>query len=171
MRFCKGEIATATVIAIAVITFVGGFLFTKANPFQYFKSSKTTQSEKYHLKTELKEPVLLGDKIEFRTEKIDSKGNSVKIPKLTIWERITGFISSLSIWTIVFIVVSVVFFGGTPIIWAIGKYRSLKQTLKNTVSAIRETDEETYKKLKPVLSAKHDQKDKRIIDDIKKELH
>lgn len=171
MKNKRGEITTALVVLIAAGALIFGTMFPKLNPLNYFKSSRATQTEKHHIKSEVKTPIQFGDKIEFKTEKIESKGNAVFTPKLSLWERITGFIKDLGIWTIIFIVVSVLFFGGAPIVWAIKKYQTVKQTLRNTVSAIREVDEETYNKLKPVLSAKHDLKDKKVIDEIKKELH
>lgn len=168
----RGEITTAVVILIAAGTLFLGTMLPKLNPLKYLSKSTATQTEKSHKKIELKNPqVTPSGEVVYGYQKYDIKDNNVFTPKLTMWERITGFISSLSIWTIAFLVISVLFFGGAPIVWAVGKYKTLRQTLKNTVSAIKEADEETYKKLKPVLNAKHDVKDKRVIDDIKKELH
>lgn len=101
----------------------------------------------------------------FTTEQQETKAS------LTFMQKVGRFIGGLTVTTIIFIVLALVFFGGTPIVWAVRKYFAVKSALKSTVAAIREIPTDDYEKIKPVLAQKHDKTDRQVIDSIKKELH
>lgn len=92
-------------------------------------------------------------------------------PKLTLSQKIGRFVSGLSTWTLLLGVGVFVLFGGTPFVILWRKYLEYRQAMKATVSAIRETDAETYERLKPHLAGKMDRRDKRVVDKMKRELN
>lgn len=178
----RGEVATLTVLVIAGVALLLGTLAPQLNPFNsLFNKGGTPDASKqtatWTKQTEIQTPVLLetksGDKAAVATkiERVYDTGAESRPRKLTFMERVGSFFARLTTWTFVFIVVSLVFFGGMPIVWIAQKYITMKNAFKNTVSAIREVDHETYEKLKPHLAAKHDKKDRVVIDKIKSELN
>lgn len=91
-------------------------------------------------------------------------------PRLTIGQRIGSFFSNLSFVGILFIVLSLLFFGGAPIVWVARKYFDAKNALKNTVKAIKEIPTDKFEAIAPTLSANMDKKDKALIAKIKASL-
>lgn len=181
MKNQRGEVTTGIVVAIAVGTFLFGVIAsTKLNPFKLFHKSAANKKASWTKQTEKSEPVLLFDKdkkavaVGTKIEKIYDTGIEEATPKKTIGEKIGDFFAGLTTWGLVFVGVSLLFFGGTPIVWAWRKYAVVKDALKKTVQAIRDTKKEepqVYDKLKPKLAAAHDKRDRVVIDKIKTELN
>lgn len=175
----RGEIATLTVVAIAAVALFLGTLAPSLNPFHGLfggQQSAANQKASWTRQDEIQKPVLLSSAggvpiaVGTQVERHYNTGVDERPVKLTLGQRIGRFFAGLGTWGLIFIVVSLVFFGGTPIVWLFRKYTVMKHAFKNTVSAIRETDEETYAKLKPKLQAKHDKRDRQLIDKLKAEL-
>lgn len=176
MKRSKGEITTAAVILISVGSLILGLMAPKFNPFRFERSSANKKAS-WTLQTEKTKPVLLTDKkgeavaVGNEIERVYNTGKEEITPKKTLGEKIGEFFSRLTTAGLVFVVVSLLFFGGAPLVWVYRRYKTVKNALKNTVAAIREVDDETYTKLKPVLAANHEKKDRIVIDEIKKELN
>lgn len=178
----KGEIATLTVLAIAAVALLVGTLAPTLNPFNsvFGKGAQpdaSKQTASWTKQTEIQTPVLLETKsgdhaaVGTKVERVYDTGAEARPVKLTFGERIGAFFAHLTTWGVVFVIVSLVFFGGAPLVWLSKKYFDMKGAFKNTVAAIREVDHDTYEKLKPKLEAKHDKKDRKMVDKIKSELN
>lgn len=87
--------------------------------------------------------------------------------KLTIGQRIGQFFGKLSLWGIVFVAVSLIFFGGAPIMWVFGKYLTAKHALLNTVEAIERMKSDDKEKFKSMLLQEQDTKDVNYIKKLK----
>jgi len=90
--------------------------------------------------------------------------------KLTLGQRIGRFFSGLSVAGLLFILASLVFFGGAPIVWVAQKYFAAKRALRNTVKAIKEIPTEQFEAIKPALSSNQDKADKELIARLKAKL-
>ena len=175
----RGEVATLVVVGIAAVALLVGTIMPKLNPFNnlfgggHLDASKQTAT--WSRQDEIQTPVLLksGDAIAVGTkvERHYDTGTEEKPLALTFAQRIGKFFAGLTTWGLIFIIASLAFFGGAPLIWLFRKYSVIKQTLRSTIAAIRETDNETFEKLKPHLAEHHDRRDKKIVDKIKSELH
>lgn len=126
--------------------------------------------------TEIRKPVLCGDVDgkQYVAEEIErhyTTSKSVTQPKLTFMQKIGNFISNLSWTAVIFIVVSLVFFGGAPIVWAVKKYFGLRNAFKNTIAGIRDLPPEVYEKATDTLAKAQDTADKKLVDKMKAELH
>lgn len=170
----RGEVLTVVLITIAA-TFIVTSLLPDLNPLKTLAPSGAARQEASWTRTSEK-PVILESKsvpgqAVVAYERTYDTGAEVKTPKLTWQERVGRFISGLSMWSAIFILVSLLFFGGAPIVWVVRKYFVLRSAFKNTVAGIRETDDETFNKLKIHLAAKQDKRDKKIVDKLKSELH
>lgn len=178
----RGEIATAIVILIAAGCLAVGTLAPKLNPINWITGNSTSsvpkEKSKYERKKFLSEPVLLskGDHVAVgqRTEELYEKGEDQSERKTTFGERIGGFISSMTVTSIVFILISLIFFGGAPIVWVAKKYFKTKAALTATISGIKEVkkkDPNLYENIvKPELLKKHDKADSKVIDKIKSQI-
>jgi len=177
----KGEVTVAIALGLAAVGLLIGTVMPNLNPFNRMFGSHGTQSAAKQTATWTRQDEVITPKVVSlkdgqavvvnQFERHYDTGTEETTPKLTIGQRIGNFIARLSTWGLIFIIVSLVFFGGGPIVWAFRKYTSVKDALKNTVAAIREADEETFSKLKPKLAEKHNKADKIIVDKIKSELH
>ena len=179
----RGEITLAILIAVAVGSLFVGMITPKISPFKNFfgssdsavgkKASYTTQVEKikpkvYHL-NKAGDVVIVND-----VELSYNTGIDQNVPKPTLGQRIGSFFFGLTTWSIIFIIVSLLFFGGAPLLWIARKYFVMKQAAINTVAGIRELkskEPEAYQKLVPILAANHDKQDKVVVDKIKTELN
>ena len=170
MRRRSGEIATATAILIAVGVALVAFLYPKINPFNGAADLANRRSASATSTEEIIRLSKSAPEHEVVIERRSATSDEVTDPKLTVGQRIGRFFAGVGTWGLVFICVSLLFFSGAPIIWAVRKYAVMKQAFKNTVAAIRETDEDTFAKLKPNLEAKHDRRDRQMVDKIKSEL-
>ena len=142
------------------------------NPFKGL-ASPPSEPKKMGSWEQTSEPVFVGtidgkavvaNKISYRATAEESN------PRLTIGQRIGKFFANLSIVGILFVVLSLVFFGGTPIYWIARKYFTAKNALVNTVKAIREIPSEQFNAIAPTLSKNMDKKDKELIARIKGSL-
>lgn len=177
IKHIKGEVATALVILIAAGTFIIGGVLPKLNPLNLLSSHQSKKKTSFTVQKETSKPILLETKdgkqafLGKETEYYYNTGKEEGTPKLSVGERIGNFFSHLTTFGLMFVLFSLLFFGGVPIVWVFKKYLVMKQALKRTVQAIRETDRDTYDKLKPNLESKHDRQDKQVIDKIKMELN
>jgi len=90
--------------------------------------------------------------------------------KKTIGQRIGSFFASLSIWGLVFLGISLLFFGGAPILWLWAKFLKARTALKRTVAGIEELNAEDKEKVKESLCRTQDTSDKVYIANLKAEL-
>lgn len=176
----RGEITTAIVLGIAAASLLVGTLLPSLNPFNNLfgniSPSAANQKATWTRQTEREKPVFY--KVDADTvavgaevERTYDTGTDERPVKLTLGQRIGKFFAGLTLWGLIGIVVSLVLFGGAPIVWIARKYLIMKQAFTNTVAAIRDLPEDTYKNVTPVLAAKQDKRDKKIIDKIKMNLH
>lgn len=183
MKNQRGEITIALLIAAilgtAVVVGIGPRLplvnkLFKEQTAAGRKASWTKQVEK-------SKPVALYDKsgravaLGTEYERLYDTGMEQVPVKLTLGEKIGNFFASLTMWGLIFVAVSLAFFGGAPIIYFARKYGDAKHALTKTVIAVREMKKDDpalfAEKIAPKLDAAHDDKDRVVIDKIKTKLN
>lgn len=87
--------------------------------------------------------------------------------KKTLGQIIGGWFAGLSFAGIIFVVISLVAFGGAPIMWVFSKYIKMKNALVNTVEGIERMKAEDKEKLTPLLLQEQDAKDISVIKQLK----
>ena len=100
-------------------------------------------------------------------------GSEEITPPLSFMQRIGRWIGGLTFGAIIFIVIALVFFGGAPILWAVKKYYTVKNSLKKVVAGVDELadkDKEAQEQLKDNLSMKMDESEKKLITKLKTEI-
>jgi len=144
------------------------------NPFKAI-SDPPNQPKKMGAWEQTSEPIILGTASDGKlvvANKLTYKASAEETePKLTLGQKIGNFFSGLSMTGLLFILISLLFFGGAPIVWAVKKYFAVKNALRNTVKAIKEIEPEHFEWIKPTLAANQDKADKVIIAKIKGDLH
>ena len=129
-----------------------------------------------YAQTEKQVPLKVGvtadgkDVIAYASERSYTANSSETPEKVGFIQRIGRWIGGLSLLAVLFIVVSLAFFGGAPIVWAVKKYYSMKKALKNTVQAIDDIEPDKFEAIKPALAAAQDTDDKKLIAKLKSEL-
>jgi len=129
-----------------------------------------------YLQSEKQVPLKVGitpdgkDVIAYATERTYVANSSETPEKLSFIQRLGRWIGSLSLLAALFIMASIAFFGGAPILWAVKKYYTVKNALKNTVAAIDNIDPADFEKIKPKLAAEQDTTDKKLIAKLKAEI-
>lgn len=176
MNSQRGEVATATVILIAVGTFLlAPILFKNGNPFDRSadpSNRRTASAISGKDIVEITNTVASAEgPVSVRVDRSVDASKEVTDPKLTLSQRIGRLVAGLGTWGLVYVFVSLAFFGGAPIVWLWKKYAGMKETMKRTVQAIRELDDDTYKRVAPKLSEKMDKKHKKVVDKLKAELN
>lgn len=174
----RGEVLTIVLVSVAVLLLAA----PKLNPINWITGSGTstapTEKSKYDRKKILSEPILLtkGDHVAVgqRYEEVYEKGEDMRERKLTITERIGGFFTSLTTAGFAFVIISLLFFGGAPIVWIANKYFKMKGALVATVKGIKEVkvkDAQLYESIvKPSLLTKQDAAHSAIIDKLKTKI-
>lgn len=183
MRNQRGEITIVLLIAAmlgtAVVVGLGPRLplvnkLFKEQTAAGRKASWTKQIEK-------SKPVALYDKngnavaLGTEYERLYDTGIEQSTPKLTLGENIGKFFASLTTAGLIFVGVSLAFFGGAPLVYVARKYGDAKHALTKTVMAVREMKKDDpalfAEKIAPQLAAAHDEKDRKVIDKIKTKLN
>lgn len=169
----RGEITTATVILISLgalllapILLKTGNLFDRSADASNRRTAASLSGNDIVQITQ----VAAANDMNVTIDRSVSESKEVTDPKLTIGQKVGRFFAGLGMWGIIFIAISLLVFGGAPLVWLARKYAVMRQAFKNTVAAIRETDDDTYAKLKPKLAAKHDRRDRKLVDKMKAEL-
>lgn len=177
-RKSAGEVATALVVAIALGSLIAGYVLPKINPFKFFHSSSAANHKaSFTLQKETSKPVLLQDSqgkavaVGREVELTYSTGMEETVPKKTLGQKIGDFFAGLTTAGVGFVIISLLFFGGAPLIFVWRWGLKFKQALTTTVAGIRDLDKDTYEKVTPKLAAAQDKKDKIVIDKIKAKLH
>lgn len=178
MRNQRGEVATATIIAIAAAALVVGLLTgSRANPFSIFQKSAANKKGSFTKQYETHTPVLLqskdgkmvavGTKVENTYETGMDEGPIV----LTYGQRVAKFFAGLTNISLFGILIGLIFFPAATItaMWRWGK--KYKDTLRTTVQGIRDAPPEAAAQVKVSLASAQDKKHKIVIDEIKKDLH
>lgn len=174
----RGEFATALIVVMVVGgVLVGALGATKLNPFKLFHRDSANRKASWTKWDEKITPKLLTDK----------QGNAVAVgpeihrtydtgkedvkPAPTYGERVASFFAGLT--NIGFLVIAgLLIFCPSLLIGTVWRWGAKwKHALKTTVKGIREAPPEAAEKVKVSLAASHDKKDKKAIDEIKKELH
>lgn len=126
--------------------------------------------------TETRTPVAVGKDAEGNIQVVEKVERTINANldttpgKLTIGQRIGRFFMGLSFWGVIFVIVSLVFFGGSPIIWLAGKFFKARAALKATVAAIEQMNAEDKERLKMRLAQTQDTTDKAYIAKLKAEI-
>ena len=172
----RGEVTLAVVAVVAVLTvLLTPVLMKGSNPFDRSAdpaNRRTATEVSGNDIVKITNTVAASDKpVTVEIDRSVNVTHEVTDPKLTLSQKIGRFFSGLTTWALVFILVSVFVFGGAPIVWLWGKYVNMKETMKRTVQAIRELDDDTYKRVAPKLSDKMDRKHKKTVDKLKAELN
>lgn len=180
----RGEAVTLTLVAVAGIALLIGTIAPQINPFNAIFGQKPVQQEEstWTRRDEIHTPMLLESKsgehgaVVLKSEYHYDKGTEKRPVKPTLGERIGGFFAKLSTGAIIFVVVSLVFFGGAPLIWVWRKYATMKASFKTVVAGIREIeDEDAYKKITKSIGVQQKatgkpEKHRKVIDKIKTEI-
>jgi hypothetical protein len=170
----KGEAVTIALVAVAAV--LGVLLFgNKLNPFDRSadpSNRRTASAISGRDIVEITNAVAESEKpVTVKVDRSFEASHEVTDPKLTLGQKIGRFFAGLGNLSLL------LFFAGlaicilTPIggiLWDRWKY---KHAFKNTVSAVRELDDDTFQKLAPKLAAKQDKRDKVLVDKVKAELH
>lgn len=177
MRNERGEIATATVIIIAVATVLLAPLLLKGgNPFDRSAepANRRTASAisgkdivditKAVASSEAPVTVHVDRSVEAHSEVTD--------PKLTVGQKVGRFFSGLGTWALVGLFVAVFVLGISPIAILAKSRAAWRAAFKNTVAGVRDiSDVETYKRVTDSISKRQDKRDKKLVDRVKSELH
>lgn len=107
---------------------------------------------------------IVGNEITYRASASET------LPNLTLGQRIGRWFSGLSLAGLAFVIISIIFFSGTPILWIWAKFLKARSALKKTVAGIEELNSADQDKVKEELAKTHDTGDKRYIAQIKAEI-
>ena len=174
----RGEITTLVLVAVGLVSLLVGTLAPTLNPFNRLfgagAPSAANQKASWTKQDEIQTPVILkaGDTVAVgtRIERHYDTGAEEKPVKLTFTQRIGQFFAHLSTLAFIGIVVSLVFFGGAPLVWIAGKFFKARAALTATVAAIEKMSTDEKEKLKVHLAATQDTHQKVYIAKLKSEL-
>lgn len=148
-----------------------------SSPFRFLQGAPSEPRKiANYVQTEKQVPLKVGvtadgkDVIAYATERTYTAGSNETVEQLSFMQRVGRWIGGLTGGAIIFIIVSLVFFGGAPIIWAMKKYYTVKNSLKKVVEGVdelAEKDKEAQDQLKTSLSMKMDTNEKKLIQKIK----
>lgn len=148
-----------------------------SNPFSgIMNPPKEPKKIATYAQTEKQVPLKIGvtpdgkDVIAYATERTYTAGSTETPEKLSFLQRLGRWIGGLSLIAGIFVFVSLLVFGGTPIVFLFQKYRAMKAALKNTIAAIDSMPPDAYEKLKPVLKEEQNAEDKTLIKKLKVDL-
>lgn len=172
----KGEIATLTIILIAVVAAVlAPVVLKNGNPFDRSadpSNRRTASSLSGRDVVEITKAVAASD--EPVTVKIDRSVEAhaeVTDPKLTIGQKLGRFFAGLGTWSLIGLLFAVFVLGISPAAILAWSRHTWKSAFKNTVAGIRDLDEETYKKATSSIAKHQDRRDKQKVDKVKASLH
>ncbi len=111
-----------------------------------------------------------GEFIVQRTEKRLTAGLDTTPKKVTLSERIGGFIAGLSFWILVLIILGIILAPATTIGFLFNKYRQYKNAMKQTVAAIKEARAVESQALHDSLKARQTVETKKIVGALKADL-
>lgn len=176
VRGQRGEIATATVVIIAVAAVILTPLMLKTgNPFDRSADPSNRRTAAAISGKDIveitREVAKAEEPVTVRVDRSVEASKEVTDPKLTIGQKIGRFFAGLGTWAVIGVLFAIFVLGVSPAAMIAWSRHKLKSAFRNTVAAIREVDDETYSKLKPHLAARQDKRDKRLIDKVKAELH
>lgn len=173
----RGEVVTLVLVAVAVTALAVAAL-PALNPFRSLSGGGDSASgkEASSFSKQVERPIILSspqvpNQAVVAYERTYETGAKTFTPKLTLGQRIGAFFERLTTWGVVLVIVLLATGCITPAALIAWSRHTIRSAFKNTVSAIRETDDETFGKLKSKLAEKHDKRDKRIVDKLKGELH
>lgn len=172
----RGEIATATVVVIAVLSVILAPLILKTgNPFDRSADPANRRSASAMSGRDIvditKAVAASEEPVTVHVDRSVTASAEVTDPKLTVGQRVGRFFSGLGTWALILLVAALGLGLVTPaglLAWSRHKYRS---AFKNTIAAVRDLDEDTYQKVVPKLAARQDRRDKVLVDKVKSELH
>lgn len=144
------------------------------NPFQGFQGGtrKDIREAGEWYQKETRTPVVLPNN-SVLSEKIEREygaSYSKTTPKKTLGEKIGGFFAGLSITGLIFVAISLLAFGGAPILWLWAKFLKARAALKRTIAGIEALNAEEKEKVKAVLEKTQDVADKKYIANLKAEI-
>lgn len=177
MRSRRGEIATATVIIIAVAAvLLTPFIMKGANPFDRSadpSNRRTASALSGRDLVEITNAVSASEQpVSVKVDRSVEAHQEVTDPKLTPGQKIGRFFSGLGTWALIGILIAVFVLGISPAAilgWSRHTWRS---AFKNTVEGIRNLDDkEAYEKVTRSVAISQNKRDKRLVDRLKSELH
>ena len=173
MRNNKGFTGIEILVVVACVLLVPVVL--KSNPFDRSadpSNRRTASAISGKDIVEITNTVASSDKpVTVRVDRSVDASSEVTDPKLTLSQKFGRFVSGMSTWMLILAGVVLFFFGTGPFIAMWQKYRTMKETMKRTVVAVKELDDETASKVKDKLSKKMDTPHKRVVDRLKTELN
>ena len=176
MRNQRGVLDTLAVVLIAVVSVIVTPLILKnSNPFDRSADPANRRTASAISGRDIvditKEVAKSPEPVTVHIDRSVEAKAEVTDPKLTLSQKIGRFISGLSIWALLAIIAGFAVFGvGFPAM-LFQKYLLMKETMKRTVQAVRELDDDTYKKVAPKLSDNMDRSHKKVVDKLKAELN
>lgn len=97
-------------------------------------------------------------------------GYEKKEKALTFWQRFTNWLASWSLITVFFVIALLASGTTTPFIWLYDRYKTFRNTAKKLVQSIEDSKTlEVNRELKTSLSSNLDAKEKKVVDDLRRE--
>lgn len=176
MRRQNGEIATATVVIIAVAAVLLTPLILKTgNPFDRSadpSNRRTASAISGRDIVEITNTVAASDQpVTVKVDRSVEASAEVTDPKLTLGQKIGRFFSGLGTWVVLALLAACILIPGFALGLVWRARNAWKNAFKNTVAGVRDLDDETYQKAIPKLAARQDRRDKKLVDRVKAELH
>lgn len=173
----RGEVATLTVVVIAVLSVLLAPLVLKGgNPFDRSAdpSNRRTASEVSGSDiVKITNQVAQSDRpLTVEIDRSVHASAEVTDPKLTAGQKIGRFFSGLGTWGLVMLFGGIALAIFTPLGGALWKMFTYRSAFKNTVAGIRDIDDpEAYQKAVRSIAVQQNKRDKQLVDKMKSELH
>lgn len=178
MKNQKGEIATATIVLIAAGALVVGLLTgSKGNLFSFLQKSAANKKASFSKQSEIHTPVILQSKdgktvaVGTKVENLYETGMEDGEPVLTYGQRVAKFFAGLTNLAFLVLIVGLIFFPvltiGALRAWGMKHYK----TAKAIVQGVKEAPPEAAAQVKASIAVVMDKKEKKVVDEIKKDLN
>lgn len=178
MRNQRGEIATATIVLIAAGALVVGlFTGSKANLFSFFQKSAANKKASFSKQSEVHTPVILKDSegraiaVGTKIENVYETGMEDGERPLNYGERVAKFFAGLTNISFFALIAGLVFFPALTLgalrAWGMKYYK----TAKAIVQGLKEAPPGAAKEVKASIAVVMDKKEKKVVDEIKKDLN
>lgn len=174
----RGEIATATIVLIAAGALIVGLLTgSRANPFSFLQKSAANKKASFSKQSEIHTPVILKDSsgravaVGTKVENLYETGMEDGERPLTYGERVAKFFAGLTNLSFLILIAGLIFFPGVLFgalrAWGMKYYK----TAKALVQGVKEAPPGAAEEVKASIAVVMDRKEKKVVDEIKKDLN
>lgn len=180
----RGEIATATVIIIAVVTVLFAPLVLKnGNPFDRSadpSNRRTASAISGRDIVNITNAVADSEKpVTVHVDRSIEASSEVTDPKLTLGQRIGRFFEGLGTWAVVGVLFAVFVLGVSPaaiLAWSRARWKGFSKNLVGGVRLLGKEDPEAYEKVTKKIGLQQKasgkaRRDEKLVDKVKSEMH